>query len=83
MKTQEPYNPRLKALLLEAVDNQIKGNDPPAARQTMERLKDCGYSEQKAKEMIAAVLVEFIYDAMKYGKKYDTESYAGRLGELR
>jgi hypothetical protein len=31
-------NPRLKAMIMEVVDNQLGANDPPEARSTLERL---------------------------------------------
>lgn len=30
--TNEPYNPWLKALILQVVDNQLSANDPPITR---------------------------------------------------
>ena len=76
------YNPRLKALILEVVDNQINDNDPPITRKTMERLKAAGYTEKKAKEMIAAVVVSYIYEIMKNGKDFDVSSYTRDLKRL-
>lgn len=76
------YNPRLKALILEVVDNQINDNDPPITRKTMERLKAAGYTEKKAKEMIAAVVVSYIYEIMKDGKDFDVSSYTRDLKRL-
>ena len=49
------YNPRLKALILEVVDNQIRDNDPPITKQTIKRLRRKGYSRKEAKEMIGSV----------------------------
>ena len=76
------YNPRLKALRLEVVDNQLNDNDPPITRKTMERLKAAGYTEKKAKEMIAAVVVSYIYEIMKDGKDFDVSSYTRDLKRL-
>lgn len=77
------YNPRLKALILEVVDNQINDNDPPITRKTMERLEAAGYTEKKAKEMIAAVVVSYIYEIMKDGKDFDVSSYTRDLKRLK
>ena len=35
-------NPRLKALIIEVVDNQLRANDPPETRSTLERLIEEG-----------------------------------------
>jgi Holliday junction resolvasome RuvABC DNA-binding subunit len=76
-------NPRLKRLLLEVVDNQMRENEPPITRETFERLKTLGYSEQQAKEKIATVLVGDIYDVMKDNKPHDAEKYEKQLQSLK
>ena len=60
--TGQPYeegetNPRLKALILEVVENQLRENNPPEKRQALERLLAAGYSRQEAMEMIGSVVV--------------------------
>ncbi len=77
------YNPRLKALILEVVDNQINDNDPPITRETMERLKAGGYTEKRAKEMIGSVVAIYIYEIMKNGKDFDVVKYAKDLKRLK
>ncbi len=77
------YNPRLKALILEVVDNQINDNDPPITRETMERLKARGYTEKKSKEMIGSVVVTYIYEIMKNGKNFDVVKYSRDLKRLK
>lgn len=76
------YNPRLKALILEVVDNQINDNDPPITRKTMERLIAMGYTEKKAKEMIGAVVAVHIYDIMADGKDFNVARYTRDLKKL-
>ncbi len=56
-----PYNPHLKAAILEVVENQIRDDNPPETRQTLERLLAAGYSRQQAIEMIGSSLVEEIW----------------------
>jgi len=36
-------NKRLKNIIIEVVDNQLKMNEPPCIRQTYERLVESGY----------------------------------------
>lgn len=43
----------LQELFLQTVDNQLESNKPPQTRETFERLKKEGYSEQDAKLVIA------------------------------
>ena len=73
--TDSENNPYLKATLLEVVDNQLNDNDPPETRETLNRLIADGYSEEKAKERIASVLVTHIYEVMHNSKQFDSEKY--------
>ena len=82
MASNKNYNPRLRRLILEVVDNQLRDNDPPVTKETYDRLVISGYSAIKAKEMIAAVVLGHIYDAMKYNKPFDEAQYAKELREL-
>ena len=81
--TESEYNPYLKATLLEVVDNQLNDNDPPETRETLNRIIAAGYSEEKAKERIASVLVMHIYDIMHDSKQFDSEKYKRDLSELK
>ena len=79
----EKFNPRLQALILEVVENQLAENNPPATKATLHRLMDAGYSEKEAMKMIGAVVAEFIYDAMKDNVAFDVERFCHRLDELK
>ncbi|MDL4839423.1 hypothetical protein [Aquibacillus rhizosphaerae] len=46
-------NYRLKASLLEVVENQLNDNDPKCTKRTLDRLMGFGYSVSESKEMIA------------------------------
>lgn len=75
-------NLRLKKLILEVVNNQLKDNDPPAAKQAYEKLLNAGYSASEAKEKIGAVVLEEIYDVMKENQPYDEKRYVEALNEM-
>ncbi len=79
---KEGYNPRLKQTLLEIVENQLRENNPPMVRITFERLKKSGYTEQQAKEKIAAVVIENLYGVLKEQKPFDGELYCKELAEI-
>ena len=61
-------NPQLKATILEVVDNQLRANDPPETRSTLDRLIAEGYSEEDAKKLIACAITSEIFEVMKYSK---------------
>ncbi len=79
----ERPNYRLKALIIEVVENQMEENNPPITNKTFERLKKSGYSEQEAKEKIGSVVAEHIYDIMAGGNKFDLKKYTRDLKNLK
>jgi len=76
-------NPYLKHTILSVVDNQLRDNTPPIARETFERLQTEGYTAKQAKEKIAAILLEEIYEIMTTKKPHDEKSYETRLKTLK
>ena len=58
----ERPNYRLKALIIEVVENQMVENNPPITNITYERLTKSGYSEREAQEKTGSVVVVHIYD---------------------
>jgi hypothetical protein len=58
-------NLRLKAIILEVVNNQLRANDPQETRSTLERLIEEGHSEETAKKLIGCVVTSEIFDVMK------------------
>lgn len=43
-------NLRLKKLILEVVDNQLRENNPPVTKESYDKLIDAGYSVSEAKK---------------------------------
>ena len=64
------------------VDNQLRDNDPPAAKEAYQKLLDAGYSMREAKEKIGAVALTEIYDVMKEKQSYDEKRYTNALAEM-
>ena len=79
---ETPFNPHLKAAILEVVENQVRASDPPETRQTFERLLAAGYSRKQAMEMIGSALVEEIWGMLHEGKPFDRARFAGLLEKL-
>lgn len=76
-------NYRLKALIMGVVDNQINENNPPITAITYKRLMAAGDSSKVAKEKIAAIVVENIYDIMTDGNSFDEGKYTRELEDLK
>ena len=68
--------------LLEVVDNQIRENDPPETKTTLQRLIKEGYSENDAKKLIAGVVVKVIHGMLKEKETYNQEQYIKALKSL-
>lgn len=75
-------NLRLKKMILEVVENQLRDNNPPVVNQVYQELMDAGYSMREAKEKIGAVVLEEIYDVMKENRHYDEKAYAEALEQM-
>ena len=76
-------NPYLKHTILSVVDNQLRDNNPPITRETFERLQAEGYTAKQAKEKIAAILIEDIYEVMTTKKPHNEKAYEKRLKALK
>ena len=76
------HNPRLKRLIFEVVENQMRDNNPPMTNITYQRLLSEGYTKQQAKEKIAVIVANHIYDTMKYNKPFNEEQYVKELSEI-
>jgi len=78
----EPYNPELRRAIYQVVNNQLKANDPPETRQTLERLQAEGHSKDEAMRLIATVVLYEIYDLLKLGRPYDRDRFVAALHAL-
>ena len=86
----EEYNPRLKALILQVVGLDETGqpvtttitDEPDYVKHTFERLS-AAHGAARAKEMIAAVLLEEMYDVLKDKVPFDEPRYKSKLEMLR
>jgi hypothetical protein len=75
-------NPRLKRLLLEIVDNQLREGTPSETAETFDRLQAEGYTPTQAKEFIACAVCTEIFDVMKNNQVYDEARYINALKGL-
>lgn len=74
------YNPRARAALLQALDDQLNSSETPEVRAELQRLTAAGIKEKEAKEMMATILAFHIARLMRSEKPFD---YAAYLAELR
>jgi hypothetical protein len=78
----EDHNPRLRAAILEAVENQLRAGDPPETRETLTRLIDEGHSEADAKVLLGQAVAVEIYCTLKEKKPFNRERFVRNLNGL-
>ena len=72
----------MQAAILEVVENQLRNNDPPQTKQTLERLIKTGHSEKEAKRLIACVVSAEIFDVLKKNQPFDLDRFVKGLNKL-
>ena len=75
-------NPILYAAYMEAVENQLRDNNPPETRNTLERLKKESISETEAKKYIAQVIVAETFWIMKKNEPFNLQRFIKNLNNL-
>ena len=75
-------NPNLRMAFLEVVDNQLRDNNPPETKETLERLIREGYSAERAKELIAQVVALESYVVLKTKTTFNRERFVRNLTAL-
>ena len=75
-------NEIVREQIFEIIKNQIKTNNPPETKETFDRLKETGYSDDDAKKLIGQCVAEEIYDILKHKKPFDETRYISNLKKL-
>ena len=75
-------NPRLKTAFMEVVDNQIRDNDPPETRETLDRLRSQGISEHDARSYIGQAVCVEVWDILKNKRVFNRERFVRNLKKL-
>lgn len=78
----EEYNPRLKAAILEAVENQLASGEPPETKETLERLMREGLSRPDAEVLLGQAVAVEIYCVLKEKKPFNRERFVRNLHNL-
>jgi hypothetical protein len=78
----EAPHPHLRRAILEVVDNQLRDNNPPEAREALTRLMAEGRSRKEAIELIACVVSAEIFEVLKSGRPYDNAQFVAALQAL-
>jgi len=81
-KNKDRTNPRLGAAFLEVVENQLRDNNPPETKQTLDRLMKEGYSPEDAKGLIAQAVAVETYVILKEKVPFNRERFVRNLASL-
>jgi hypothetical protein len=72
----------LNKVILDLVDNQIRDLNPPATKETFDRLVGEGVTQDEARRLIGCVVASEIFDVLKHEQPYDEERYVKALKKL-
>ena len=75
-------NKRLKKLMIEAVDNQLRDPETKYVKETYEEMRGAGYTAKEAKEAIAGVLLAEMYTILGEQRTFDEKRYRKGLEEM-
>jgi len=68
--------------LIEAIENQIEANDPPAAQATLNKLTLVGYEREEILHLMALVLAHEIAAMLREDRPFDSAWYEQALRAL-
>lgn len=68
--------------ILEVVDNQLRDLNPPATKDTFDRLVGEGFSEAEARRLIGCVVASEVFDVITSLQPYDEDRYVTALKNL-
>lgn len=78
----DPDQAMRRRLMLEVVENQLRDNDPPATRETLERLLNEGIPREEAMNLLGCVVASEIFGVLKEQRPFDEERYVALLRRL-
>ncbi|MGA2467038.1 MAG: hypothetical protein ABSH06_22150 [Thermodesulfobacteriota bacterium] len=68
--------------VFEAINNQIRNNNPPETKQTYDRLMKKIKNHDEVMKYIGVVMMAEILDILKSRKPFNKKRYIGRLNKL-
>ena len=77
-----PNPKRVTKAILDVVENQLRNLDPPATKETLDRLISQGVEEEEARRLIGCVVAGEIFDILKHKQPFDRDRYVMALRKL-
>ena len=75
-------NRKLKAVVFEVVDNQLRDLNPPETKQTYDRLLSLGYSRAEVRKLIAIVVAAEVFHVMTRKELFHHSRFVAALNRL-
>jgi hypothetical protein len=82
VQADTPEGQRAGEALIEAIENQIRDNNPPETKMTLDRLMSLGESRENAMRYIGSVLSMEVFNVLKNQTPYDKNRYLANLKNL-
>jgi hypothetical protein len=82
-KNDLDFSPVLHEQIHDIVEKQIEENNPKETRKTLDRLINSGYDRHDAIHMIGTVVVEEIYQTMKFNETFNGDRFVKNLQKLK
>ena len=74
--------PHVTQAILGVVENQVRDNNPPETRTSIERLMSQGLLREEAVRLIACVVADEMFHIMKHGELFDEKRFVANLAKL-
>ena len=78
----DPDAKRVRAVLREVLEAQIRTGDPPEAKRTLDRLVASGIPASEAWRLLSVVLMCELFDVLKDERSFDLKRYVAMLEAL-
>lgn len=75
-------NPIIHVMIHQTLENQIAANKPPEVARTVDRLMSSGKTRHDALHEIGVVLIEEIFEIMKFNRPFNQRLYTKKLRQL-
>ncbi|HAQ18525.1 MAG TPA: hypothetical protein DCR40_04725 [Prolixibacteraceae bacterium] len=75
-------NEIIRNQIFEIIRNQLKANNPPETKLTLERLKGLGYNKLDSKKLIGQCLAVELFHIFKHGEPFNALRYITNLKKL-
>ena len=75
-------NEELREQIFEAINNQLKENDPPEVKTTYDRLIKEGFNDFETKQLLGQCLIKEMFDVIESNQPFDEERYVKNLNRL-